>query len=50
MIKEEVNTMLRAAEESSKCLSPEKLQEALDRQFMPGIAGIPSEYWNLVKP
>ena len=50
MIKEEVKTMLRAAEESSKALSPEKLQEALDRQAMPATAGIPSEYWNLVKP
>ena len=50
MIKEEVKTMLRAAEESSKALSPEKLQEALDRQAMPATASIPSEYWNLVKP
>lgn len=41
--------MIRAAELSSKAISPEKLQEALDRQELPDIAGIPSEDWDLVK-
>ncbi len=48
-IRAEVEAMVKAAEEASRELTPEELQKALDRQLLPGIAGIPSEYWDLVK-
>ena len=48
-IRAEVEELIKASEASSKELTPEKMQELLDRALMPGIAGVPGEYWDLVK-
>ena len=48
-IRAEIEALVRSAEEAGRELTPEELQKALDRQLLPGLASIPSEYWDLVK-